>query len=189
MMSSFFFCLTIHMLYYKLHTLGDFMNSLKRFCIVGAILTIILGIISHFVYEWSGNNFLVGLFFPVNESTWEHIKLVFFPMFFYALIGGKKMEEQYPCIYNAMFTGILAGLVMIPMLFYTYTGVLGFKVDWLNIVVYVISVLAAYYVVYRMAEVCHSKNSKVLRYTMYVLLVAFMIFTVYPPELGLFAKP
>lgn len=167
------------------------MNSLRRFLIIGAIVTIIFGVISHFVYEWSGNKFLVGLFFPVNESTWEHMKLIFFPMFAYALIGGKRMEEKYPCIYNAMFAGILVGLAMIPVLFYTYTGILGFNVDWLNITVYIISVLVAYVVVYMVAQKCPEKASrgKVLRYLMYVLLVAFMVFTVYPPELGLFAEP
>lgn len=165
------------------------MSNLKRFCLIGAIVTIIVGTISHFVYDWSGNNFLVGLFFPVNESTWEHMKLVFFPMFFYAMIAGKKIEQQYPCIYNAMFTGILVGLALIPTLFYAYTGILGFNVDWLNIAVYVISVLAAYFVVYKRAEKCQQKDAKLLRYIMYALLVAFMVFTVYPPGIGLFAAP
>ena len=165
------------------------MNSLKRFCVIGFIVTVIVGTISHFIYEWSGNNFFVGLFFPVNESTWEHMKLLFFPMFTYALIGGKKVEQQYPCIYNAMFTGILVGLVLIPTLFYTYTGILGFHVDWLNISLYVISVLAAYIVVCKVAQNCSGKDSKVLRYIMYLLLLAFMVFTIYPPEIGLFAKP
>lgn len=165
------------------------MNSLKRFCIVGAIVTIISGIISHFVYGWSGNNFLVGLFFPVNESTWEHMKLIFFPMFVYALAAGKKAEDRYPCVYNAMFIGTLVGLGVIPTLFYTYTGILGFTVDWMNIAVYIISVLIAYYTVYKTGEKCAEKNSEILRCVMYVFLVAFMIFTVYPPRLGLFVSP
>ena len=165
------------------------MKSLKWFCIIGAIFTIIVGIISHFIYEWSGQNFLVGLFFSVNESTWEHMKLIFFPMFAYALIAGKRVEQQYPCIYNAMFTGILVGLGMIPVLFYTYTGILGFHVDWLNIAVFVVSVIAAYLVVYKAAEACRQKDSKLLRYIMYVLLIAFMVFSVYPPKLGLFVSP
>lgn len=166
------------------------MKSLKRFCIIGAVVTIVLGVISHFVYDWSGGNFFVGLFFPVNESTWEHMKLLFFPMLAYALLGGKRIEEKYPCITNAMFTGILVGLGMIPVLFYTYTGVLGFNVDWLNIALYVISVLVAYYVVYRVADKeCKSGNSKLLRYLMYTLILAFMIFTVYPPSLGIFVSP
>lgn len=165
------------------------MNSLKRFCLIGMVFTILVGTISHFVYEWSGNNFLVGLIFPVNESTWEHMKLIFFPMFAYALVAGKKVEGKYPCIYNSMFKGILAGLATIPVLFYTYTGILGFNVAWMNIAVFVISVLVAYYVVYKTAENCTGKDSQVLLYLMYILLIAFMVFTVYPPGLGLFVSP
>lgn len=165
------------------------MKDLKRFCVIGFLVTTILGVISHFVYEWTGGNFLVGLFFPMNESTWEHMKLLFFPMFLFALVAGKKMERQYPCIYNAMFTGILVGLLLIPTLFYTYSGILGFFVDWVNIVVYILSVLGAYMVVYRMALNCKNKNPMVLRIVMYVLLVAFMVFSVYPPKLGIFSAP
>ncbi len=165
------------------------MKSLKCFCVLGVVLTSILGIIFHFVYEWSGKNFFVGLFTPVNESTWEHMKLIFFPMLVYALTVGKKMEKTYPCIYDAVFSGILMGLAMIPTLFYTYTGILGFNVGWLNIAVFIFSVLAAYVVAYREAEKCTEEDSNVLRYVVYALIVAFMVFTVYPPELGLFAAP
>lgn len=165
------------------------MKDLKRFCVIGFLVTTILGVISHFVYEWTGGNFLVGLFFPMNESTWEHMKLLFFPMLLFALVAGKKMERQYPCIYNAMFTGILVGLALIPTLFYTYSGILGFFVDWVNIAVYVLSVLVAYIVVYRVALTCRNKNPMVLRIVMYVLLVAFMVFSVYPPKLGIFSAP
>lgn len=165
------------------------MKDLKRFCVIGFLVTTVLGVLSHFVYDWTGGGFLIGLFFPVNESTWEHMKLLFFPMLLFALVAGKRMERQYPCIYNAMFTGILVGLALIPTLFYIYSGILGFQVAWANIAVYVLSVLVAYVVVYRVAMTCKKKASKVLRIMMYALLVMFMVFTVYPPELGLFAEP
>ena len=165
------------------------MNDLKKFCVIGFLVTTVIGIISHFVYDWTGGGFLVGLFFPVNESTWEHMKLVFFPMFLFAQVAGKRVESRYPCIYNAMYTGILVGLALIPTLFYTYSGILGFHVAWANIGVYILSMLAAYVVVYRVAVNCKNKNVKVLRIIMYVLLVAFMVFTVYPPEIELFREP
>lgn len=165
------------------------MNDLKRFCAIGFVVTTVLGILSHFVYDWTGRGFLIGLFFPVNESTWEHMKLLFFPMFLFALVSGKRVERQYPCIYNAMFTGILVGLLLIPTLFYTYSGILGFHVAWANIAVYVISMLLAYLVVYRVALTCKNRDSKVLRIVMYGLVAAFMIFTVYPPGIGLFQVP
>ena len=165
------------------------MKSLKWFCVIGAVVTIAFGIISHFVYDWTGGNFFVGLFFPVNESTWEHMKLLFFPMFTFSLVAGKRVEKEYPCINNAMFIGILVGLVLIPTIFYTYTGILGFNVDWVNIALYVISVVVSYYVVYRVSEKCTKGDIRVLRYVMYAFLLAFMFFSVYPPKLGLFVSP
>lgn len=165
------------------------MNDLKRFCLVGFLVTTVLGILSHFVYDWTGGGFIIGLFFPVNESTWEHMKLLFFPMFLFALVSGRWVEGQFPCIYNAMFTGILAGLALIPTLFYTYSGVVGFSVAWVNIAVYVLSVLLAYVVVYRVASMCKNKASGILRFVMYGLVLVFMVFSVHPPELGIFQVP
>lgn len=155
----------------------------------GFSFTSLLGTLLHFLYEWTNNSKLSALISGVNESTWEHMKLLFFPMLAYALLAGKRIEEQSPCIYNAMFTGILVGLVMIPVLFYTYSGILGFSVDWLNIALYAASVLVSYYAVYRVAQKCTGKEFKVLRYVMYGLILAFMIFTVYPPNLGIFVSP
>lgn len=165
------------------------MNDLKKFCMIGFAVTSILGIISHFVYGWTGGGFLIGLFFPVNESTWEHMKLLFFPMLLFSVVAGKRMEGRYPCIYNALFVGILAGLALIPTLFYTYSGILGFHVAWANIAVYLLSVLAAYFVVYHVAMTCKNKNPMIVRMIIYVFLVAFMVFTIYPPELGIFQVP
>lgn len=46
----------------------------------------ILGVLLHFTYEWSNDNPAVGLFSAVNESTWEHLKLIFFPMLLLTMI-------------------------------------------------------------------------------------------------------
>ena len=51
--------------------------------IIGTIFVSAAGTLLHFVYGWTGNHFIVGLFAPVNESTWEHMKLLYFPMLLY----------------------------------------------------------------------------------------------------------
>ena len=48
--------------------------------IIGVIFVSAAGTLLHFVYSWTGNNSIIGLFAPVNESTWEHMKLLYFPM-------------------------------------------------------------------------------------------------------------
>jgi hypothetical protein len=74
-------------------------------------------------------------------------------------------------------------------LFYTYSGILGYNVAWVNIAVYVLSVLLAYGVVYRVAGMCKNKASGILRFVMYALVLVFMVFSVHPPELGIFQVP
>ena len=47
--------------------------------LAGFLTVSALGTLAHFAYEWSGKQLLAGAFCAVNESTWEHMKLLFFP--------------------------------------------------------------------------------------------------------------
>ena len=63
------------------------MQNLRKFTVIGILFVSVAGTLLHFVYDWSGQNPLVGFFAPVNESTWEHMKLLLFPMLLYGLIA------------------------------------------------------------------------------------------------------
>ena len=69
-------------------------RRLNIFLIIGAVFTIITGTLLHFVYEWSGESLLVGIFSPINESVWEHLKLLFFPMSVWILLGILFLEKN-----------------------------------------------------------------------------------------------
>ena len=96
------------------------------------------GTILHFLYDWTGGSILVSPFSGVNESTWEHMKLLFCPLFLFAVIQRLFFRDQqnYWCVKLA---GILLGLILIPVLFYTYNGVFGKSPDWINIAIFYIS--------------------------------------------------
>jgi len=165
------------------------MDKLKKYLIIGIIFTVIVGIISHFVYDWAGGNFLIGLFFPVSESTWEHMKLVFFPMLVYSLWVTGKLKCESKCMSKAFSLGILAGTFAIPVIFYTYSGILGFNLAWLNILSFIISVVIGFWVVYVIANTCETdKYSPVLKVILFVMIIVFMVFTYYPPNIGLFVE-
>ena len=57
------------------------LKFLANFIIIAAI-----GALLHFTYEWSNNNSLIATFSTVNESTWEHLKLAFFPILIFGII-------------------------------------------------------------------------------------------------------
>lgn len=166
------------------------MNQLKRYTIAGIIFVIIAGTVSHFVYEWSGHSFLLGFFFPVSESTWEHMKLCFFPMLLYALYMNKKLKGDHPCVTSALLSGILLGTFLIPVIFYTYSGILGKNYPFFDIATFFISVLLAFAAVYRRCATCEKQHSALwLKLAVFALAICFVIFTYAPPGIGLFKVP
>ena len=166
------------------------MKQLKAYTIIGIIFTIILGSLSHFFYEWSNNNFFVGLFAPINESTWEHMKLLFFPMLLYSMVMIPKLKENYPCIHPSYWTGILIGTLLIPVLFYTYTGILGYHIMTLDIGIFLLSVIIAFYSIYKLSLNCKAENCILLLFTLVcILAICFIVFTYSPPGIPLFSNP
>ena len=154
------------------------MKKLKRYCIIGTLFVIITGTLAHFVYDWSGHNHIVGFFFPVSESTREHMKLCFFPMLLYSVYMRHMLKDTLPSINHALPAGILVGTFSIPVLFYTYTGILGQNYLSLDIGVFVISVLLAFVVVYRLTSSCKAERfAGILWLSVAILGICFVWFT------------
>ena len=47
----------------------------KKFVIINSLLTFVIGFLVHNVYMWLPN--IVTTIFPVNESLFEHMKLIY----------------------------------------------------------------------------------------------------------------
>ena len=124
----------------------------KTYLITGFIFTAILGTLAHFFYEWCGENPLVGLFSPVNESTWEHMKLLFFPVVLWSLFIPDGLAEQKPGLRPALLLGGITGTLLIPVLFYTYSGILGRTVTGIDISIFFISVTIAFLCAYHITD-------------------------------------
>ncbi len=166
------------------------MKNIKIYIIFGILFVSVTGTLFHFLYEWSGNNVIVGLFSPINESIWEHTKLLFFPMLIYSLIFSKKLSKQYPCIYSAMISGALAGVALIMALFYTYSGIIGFHVAIVDILIFYISVIIAFLIVYKVAMSCKDDKYYILLQILQIMMIIlYILFTFFPPNIPLFISP
>jgi hypothetical protein len=166
------------------------MKQLKHYTIAGALFVLILGTISHFLYQWLNQNFFIGLFTPVNESPWEHMKLVFFPMLFYSLFAGRRLHQNYPCIASALCAGILLATFCIPVIFFTYTGIIGHDIFILDLITFIVSVLLGFYAAYRLAVCCKAeKYTGLLCCLVCIMVVCFMWFSYHPANIGIFLTP
>ena len=109
---------------------------MKKLCIIGFLIVSILGVIFHFMYDY-----LPIFIFPKNESIFEHTKLIIIPMLIYLFIVIFCVENKKK-IFASFISAILIGVFITVVSYYTYYGMLGFSVDWLNIVIYFISVFS-----------------------------------------------
>ena len=148
------------------------------------------GTILHFLYDQTGGNILAAPFSGVNESTWEHMKLLFWPLFLFALVQRLFFRDQknYWCVKLAE---ILLGLVLIPVLFYTYNGVFGKSPDWINIAIFYISAA----LVFLFERWAFKRNQLLCKYPRVFLAAIcligalFVVFTFMPPQIPLFRDP
>lgn len=165
-------------------------KKLKQYTLCGIIFTVITGTLMHFVYNWSGNNFLVSLIAPINESTWEHMKLLFFPMLIYNMLGLNKLNKSYPCAISSFSFGTLLGTFLIPVLFYTYTSILGSHFLWIDIAIFIFCIIIAFVSSYYLTINCCLKDYKpLLLFLILIMTLCFFIFTYYQPNFFIFKAP
>lgn len=119
----------------------------RAVCIVGAVFCLGLGAVSHFFFEWSGGDAAAAVFFPANESVWEHLKLVFFPFFVWFFVALPFADGLNNRVFGAFAaTYIAAGAI--PCVFYIYTAFTGRAVLAADIATFVAGVLAGYAAAY-----------------------------------------
>ena len=156
----------------------------------GFAVTSLCGTLLHFLYDWLGEAGWIAPFSGVNESTWEHMKLLFWPSFIFAVIEGLffKSYERFWCV---KLRGIVIGLCLIPILFYTYNGVIGKSPDFINISIFFISAASAYiYEAWALKNkriACRSQKGAVLM--LCIIALSFVLFTFKTPEINLFRDP
>ena len=118
-------------------------RSVGLWQLMGFAVTSLAGTLLHFLYDWFGEALWIAPFSSVNESTWEHMKLLFWPMFIFAVVQSFFFRDRkdFWCV---KLRGILLGITLIPVLFYTYNGAIGKSPDWLNIAIFFISAAISY---------------------------------------------
>lgn len=163
--------------------------TLLKFEIISFIFVSILGTLLHFTYEWSNNNSFIGLFSAINESTWEHLKLIFFPMLITIIIGTIYYKNKYPNYLYTKTKAILLSLAFIIIFFYTSIGVIGKNITILNIASFFISIIIGeYYVINNTKENSDSKNF-ISFIILLLLTILFITFTFIQPNIGIFEEP
>lgn len=163
---------------------------LTRWQFGGFVFVSLFGALLHFLYEWSNASNVIAVFSAVNESTWEHMKLMFFPMFIFALIQSRFFKE-YESFWCVKLKGIITGIVLIPVLFYTFNGVFGKSPDWVNIAIFFVSAALAFLTETRLLrkDSLQCQRPYLALGIICIIGVLFVLFTFFTPQIALFQDP
>lgn len=164
-------------------------RNLTVWQISGFIFTGVLGVILHFVFDWTNHSVIVTPFVPVNESVWEHLKLLFYPMLVFSYIQSRYIGKEYEIFWCVKRTGILFGMLLVPLLFYTINAIFKSVPDWVNILIFFVSVAGTYYLEVRLFNNKLNCNKSSAIVVLTIMFVLFVLFTFFTPDIDLFKDP
>lgn len=169
----------------------DFVNkkAIKGWCIACAIFMCVMGSLFHFVYEWSGNNCFVGIFTPVSESVWEHLKLSFYPLLLFSVVDWHYLKDISRNYFLSKAVGVLTCNLFIVVVFYAYTFFTGKSMVWVDISLFFIGCIISQIVSYKLYTYRNlGVNFNILGFVLISLsIMLFTYFTFNPPiSLGIF---
>ena len=164
--------------------------KIKNWFIIVVLVCLVLGTLLHFTYEWSGEDKIVAIYSAVNESTWEHLKLVFYPMTIMAIIGTFVIKKQKNNYWAGQAIGILTAMTFITVFFYTYTGIIGKNFAILDIASFIVAILLGEYVTYKIITSEKKYDMEKISIVLIIaLFLSFLVYTYNPPKIQYFKDP
>lgn len=165
-------------------------KNLKLNILISTILLFTIGSFLHFAYEFSNNNILVGLFTPVNESIFEHLKLSLYPIMFWWIIFFLLKKNKYSLDKNKWFLGaltsIIVSIILIPTIYYLLKCGIGIEQPIINIIILYISLLISQYIGFHVYEYSANSNFLVSVIIITLISISFIILTIFSPKIPLF---
>lgn len=160
--------------------------SLKTIEIIGVFFIFFLGSLDHFLYDWSHIT-AIGLFSPVNESPWEHLKIFFFPMLLFMVVEWFWVKDKKTLLLAKAMES-MAAMLFIIVFFYTYTGAFGIENVWIDIASFFLAICLGQMISYNIITAkIKWKGYKWLHVAVLAgFTLLFWLATFFPPHIPLF---
>lgn len=158
----------------------------EKYILWGIPVLFVIGSIFHFIYDFTGENILVALIAPVNESVFEHMKMVPVPVLIWWLIGYFKYKPDKDIWFTSCLLSLIVGTAMVPLIYYFYTSAFGVEIMIVDILILFVAVLFA-----QLLSLHYYNYAKAIDYRLalgiiIVIIVMFALLTLAPPKLPIF---
>jgi hypothetical protein len=164
-------------------------RTLQRWELAGIAFIVVFGSSLHFLFELSGYWRPVAIIAAVNESTWEHFKMVFWPGLIWALIEFPFIRNQTRNFGIAKVVGLAAMPITIALLFYGYTAITGQHYLIADGIIFILAIVVGQWISLRLL-IRPAIEVPWLRWSAFgvlaILIIAFSTLSYYPPKNFLF---
>ena len=161
--------------------------NLKKLKIINVVIFFALSFLWHFVYDLIPN-FITAIFFPVNESIWEHMKIIFGVIIFGSLISLILMEKfkiKYNNFYVEIIIKAILGVIFYLAIFIPLYNIFGENM-FISITLMLITYIVMEFIGYKIL-LLDELDIKILPIILIVLCyILFALLTFYPPHNTIF---
>ena len=161
--------------------------NLKKLKIVNVVIFFALSFLWHFVYDLIPN-FVTAIFFPVNESIWEHMKIIFGVIIFGSLISlilMQKFKIKYNNFYVEIIIKAILGVIFYLAIFIPLYNIFGENM-FISITLMLITYIVMEFIGYKIL-LLDELEIKILPIILIVLCyILFALLTFYPPHNTIF---
>lgn len=161
---------------------------MKKIIIINSILTFGLCFLTHFSYNWFPNP-IFSIILPVNESIWEHMKMIFTTILLYGIIEYFILKKFKFAYNNFLLSVFLKSIIAIPIYLAIYLPIYYTFGEYMIItfILLFITILFVNYIVIKIMlekEIKYQKTISIIGIiTVYIIMG---ILTYNPPHYDLF---
>lgn len=156
--------------------------NLKKIKLIAVIGIFIISIISHFAYELF-QNILFSFFFPINESIWEHMKILFTSTLFYGLIDYLLLKKNNIKYNNFSFQLYFTAFSSIPIYLVIYLPI--YKLIGENLFISITLMILVYileqYISYHILKEKEFKILNIISVPIIIIIYLGFIYLTYNP--------
>lgn len=154
--------------------------------ILSYIICVVIGTISHFLYDLTYNFFILKPFVSIDESIFEHLKLIFYPIIIVSFFEGLIVYQNPLKNISTRNISCLISIILLIIFYYTYTSFTNKSIVFIDIISYYLFIFLAYYLSLKL-EIFNNNIFKAISYIiLFIAIIIFSIFTEYKPNIDFF---
>lgn len=163
--------------------------TLKQTRILAVFIIFILNFFFHFGYDWLPNT-LFSIFFPVNESIFEHMKMIFSSVIFYGIIDYFILKKNNINTNSIIFSTLITSLSTVGIFLIIWLPLFYKLVEnmFLTITMLFISIVTGQIINYFLIKKeIHFRYSSIISTSIIILIYVVLAYLTYnPPKIELF---